>query len=192
MKLWDILKTVGSGIVRTAVPDPGGSLILGAVNAMLPTGKQLPDTATGTHVSNAISGLPVEKQAELLDREYNIKIEEIKQSHTSLQVMLKANAESKHTTRPKIAYQSFQIIAFSTVAPIAAWCYAVGSGNVEMLSTIKDSWMLILALTAPLVTVLHAYFGVLTQESKDRLNAAQGHKVNPVAGLVSKLFNRGK
>lgn len=188
MKLWDIIKTVGTGIISTAVP--GGSLILGAVNAMLPADKQLPGVATGDEMSAAIGGLPADTQAALLDKQYDVKIEEIKQSHSSLQIMLKANAQSTHTTRPKIAYQAFQVVAFSTVAPTAVLCYAIVMNNVDMVNLIKELWVLLVALNAPLVTVLHAYFGVLTEDSKDRLNAAQGHKVSPVAGLVAKLFGK--
>jgi len=181
MKLWDIIKTVGSGIISTAVP--GGSLILGAVNAILPKDKQLPEAATGDQVSSAIGALPPKQQTAILNKQFDVEIKKL----DTLQVMLKADAQSKHSTRPKIAYQSFQVIAFCTIAPIAALCYAVVRGDVN----INDSWPLVIAITAPLVTVLHAYFGVLTQESKDRLNAAQGHKVNPIVGLVSKLFSKG-
>ena len=102
--------------------------------------------------------------------------------------MLEANSKSTHTTRPKIAYQAFQVIAFSTIAVIASWCFAVASANVDMIEKIESSWVFVLGVITPLVTVLHAYFGVLRDETKDRFNAAQGHKVDPVSGLIKKLF----
>jgi len=188
MKLWDIVKNVGALAFSSAVP--GGSLILGAVNSFLPDDKKLPEGATGDDVSKAINTLPPEQQSEVLMKEFDVKIEEIKQSHNSLQTMLKANAESKHTTRPKIAYQSFQILAFSVVVVITVWAYAIITGDAEIITIINDSYLFIGVLVAPLVTVLHASFGVLTQESENRLNDAQGHKVDPVGGLISKLFKK--
>lgn len=188
MKLWDIVKTVGSSVIANAVP--GGSLIVEGINALLPDGKKLPVNATGDQVSSAINNLPPEQQVQVLNKEYDVEIEQIKQSHSSLQTMLEANAQSKHTTRPKIAYQAFQVIAFSTISVVSAWCFTVFTGNTEMIDTIERSWLFILGVITPLVTVLHAYFGVLTNESKDRLNAAQGHKVDPVGGLIGKLFKR--
>lgn len=188
MKLWDIVKTVGSSIISNAVP--GGSLIVEGINALLPDDKQLPVDATGDQVNSAISSLPPEQQAQVLNKEYDVKLEQIKQSYSALNTMLEANAKSTHTTRPKIAYQAFQVIAFSTISIIFAWSFAVITGNTEMVDTVERSWLFILGVITPLVTVLHAYFGVLTNESKDRLNAAQGHKVDPVGGLIGKLFNK--
>lgn len=188
MKLWDIVKTVGSSVISNAVP--GGSLIVDGINALLPDDKKLPVDATGDQVSNAISQLPPEQQAKVLTKEYDVKLEQIKQSHGSLQTMLEANAQSTHTTRPKIAYQAFQVIAFSTVSVVFAWCFAVISGNTEMVDTVERSWLFILGVIGPLVTVLHAYFGVLRDETKDRFNAAQGHKVDSVGGFIGKLLKR--
>lgn len=188
MKLWDIIKTVGSSAISNMVPC--GSLIVEGINALLPDDKQLPVDATGDQVNSAISHLPPEQQAQILNKEYDVKIEQIKQSYSALKTMLSANAQSTHTTRPKIAYQAFQVIAFSTVSVVSAWCFAVVSGNTEMVDTVERSWLFILGVITPLVTVLHAYFGVLNNESKDRLNAAQGHKVDPVGGFIGKLFKR--
>lgn len=188
MKLWDIVKTVGSSIISEVVP--GGSLIVDGINALLPNDKKLPVNATGDQVNSAISHLPPEQQVQVLNKEYDVEIEQIKQSHSSLRTMLEANATSTHTTRPKIAYQSFQVIAFSTISVIFAWSFAVVTDNTEMVDTIERSWLFILGVITPLVTVLHAYFGVLRDETKDKFNAAQGHKVDPVGGLIGKLFKR--
>ena len=45
MKLGDILKTVGSGLIHTLLPGTG-SLIVAGINEFLPSDKQLPETAT--------------------------------------------------------------------------------------------------------------------------------------------------
>ena len=188
MNLGSILKTVGSGLIKTLVP--GGGMIIDAVNGFLPDDKKLPNTATGQDAQNAINTLTPEQRASVLEKEYDVEMEQIKQSYGALTTMLEANAKSTHTTRPKIAYQAFQVIAFSTISVISAWCFAVLTGNVDMISKIETSWLFILGVITPLVTVLHAYFGVLRDETKDRFNAAQGHKVDPVSGLIGKLFKR--
>ncbi len=189
MNLGDILKTVGSGLIQTLLPGTG-SLIVAGINEFLPGDKQLPNNATGEQAQSAIDELSPELRASVLEKQYDVKIEHIKQSYGALNTMLSANAQSTHTTRPKIAYQSFQVIAFSTISVIAVFCFAVVTGNIEMIEVIKGSWLFIFGVITPLVTVLHAYFGVLTNESKDRLNAAQGHKVDPVSGLIGKLFKK--
>ena len=188
MNLGDILKTVGSGLIKTLVP--GGGMIIDVVNGFLPDDKKLPNDATGEQAQSAINGLPPEQRASVLEKEYDVKIEQIKQSYGALNTMLSANAKSTHTTRPKIAYQAFQVIAFSTISVISAWSFAVVTGNVNMIAKIESSWLFVLGVITPLVTVLHAYFGVLRDETKDRFNAAQGHKVDPVSGLIGKLFKR--
>lgn len=189
MKLLDILKTVGGGIINTMVPG-AGSLIIAGLNKVLPSDNQLPDNATGQDAEKAISKLSSEDRASVLNKEYDVKIEQIRQSYGALQTMLEANAKSTHTTRPKIAYQAFQVVAFGTVSVISAWCFAVFTGNVVMIKNIETSWLFILGVITPLVTVLHAYFGVLRDETKDRFNAAQGHKVDAVSGIIGRLFKK--
>lgn len=188
MKLWDIVKTVGSSIISNTVP--GGSLIVEGINALLPDDKQLSVDATGDQVNSAISNLPPEQQAQVLNKEYDVKLEQIKQSHSSLQTMLEANAKSTHTTRPKIAYQAWLVVGFVTLLFGSGWFYAVITGDVKMIAVIKDTYMFVGFLLAPLIVWLNAYFGVLRNESVDRFNAAQGHKVDPVGGLIGKLFKR--
>ena len=189
MNLGDILKTVGTGLIAS-IAGPAAPLIIAGINGFLPGDKQLPENATGEQAKSAIDELSPELRASVLEKQYDVKIEHIKQSYGALNTMLSANEESKHTTRPKIAYQAFQVVGFSTITVVFAWAYAVVTKDTEMISMIKDSWMFVFAVIAPLVTVLHAYFGVLTNESKDRLNAAQGHKVDPVSGLIGKLFKK--
>lgn len=184
MKLLDIIKTVGSVAISNLIP--GGSLIVDAVNEFLPDDKKLPADPTGDQINNAIKILPADKQADLLSREFDVQVKKL----DTLQVMLQANEQSKQTTRPKIAYQSFLVIAFSTITIVTTYAIAVVTSDEEMVAAIENSWLFILGVIGPLVTVLHAYFGVLTEESKDRFNAAQGHKVEPLKGLLSKLLNR--
>jgi len=182
MKLGDILKTVGSGLIQTLLPGTG-SLIVAGINEFLPSGEQLPENATVEQANDAISKLTPEQQASVLEKEYDVKIE----AYNTLQVMLQANAQSKHTTRPKIAYEAFLVIAFVNIVAISLWAWAVINSD-NPLASINDSWAFIGTLTGTLTTLLYAYFGILRDESKDKMNSAQGHKVDPVSGLIGKLF----
>ena len=76
MNLGDILKTVGSGLIKTLVP--GGGLLIDAVNGFLPDDKKLPNDATGEQAQSAIDSLPPEQRASVLKKEYDVKIEQIK------------------------------------------------------------------------------------------------------------------
>ena len=182
MKLGDILKTVGTGLIATYA-GPAAPLIIGGINNFLSDDDKLPENATVEQANTAISKLTPEQQASVLEKEYDVKIE----AYNTLQVMLQANAQSKHTTRPKIAYQSFQVIAFVNIVAISLWAWAVINSD-NPLASINDSWAFIGTLTGTLTTLLYAYFGILRDESKDKMNSAQGHKVDPVSGLIGKLF----
>lgn len=185
MKLGDILKTVGSGLIQTLLPGTG-SLIVAGINEFLPINKQLPETATVEQANSALNSLPPEHRASLLEKEFDVKME----AYNTLQVMLQANAQSKHTTRPKIAYEVWQVVGITTIAFVFGWLFAVVTGNTEMISKIENSYMFAGMLIAPLIVWLNSYFGVLRDEAKDKLNSAQGHKVDPVAGLIGKLFKK--
>ena len=189
MNLGDILKTVGTGLIAS-IAGPAAPLIIAGINGFLPGDKQLPENATGEQAQSAIDELSPELRASVLEKQYDVKIEHIKQSYGALNTMLSANAESKHTTRPKIAYQAWLVVGFVTLMFGSSHFYAVVTGDVDMIKALEGSYMFVGFLLAPLIVWLNAYFGVLTNESKDRLNAAQGHKVDPVSGLIGKLFKK--
>ena len=189
MKFWDILRNVGGGIIENVVP--GGNIIMGAINGLLPPDKQLPANTTGEQAQNAIMNLPPDQQAAIMNKEFDVQLEEIKQSHDTARTMLTTEAVSPHSTRPKIAYGSFQVVAFTVIVVISTWSYAVLLGKVDMLEAIVSSWGFILAVLAPLVTLLHAYFGVLKQEKKAVLDAATGaSKPSVLGGILSALRSR--
>ena len=194
MKLWDIVKTVGTGLISAAVP--GAGLLIGAVNEFLPDDKKLPPTATGTDLSNAVESLPAEQRGKLMEKEFDVEITEIKESHSTVRTMLESDAANPHTTRPKIAYQAFQIVAITTFIIISLWAYAVATSNDKMVKTIMDGWPFVVGATAPFVTLLHAYFGVLKQEHKNRLDAAGGRPTDSttnqsaIMGKIAKLLKR--
>ena len=71
MKLWDVLKRVGSVAIRAAVP--GGGVILDLVNEFLPDDKKLPAHATGEQALQAIEALPPDQRSRLLEKELDVE-----------------------------------------------------------------------------------------------------------------------
>jgi len=189
MKLWDIIRTVGTGIISTTVP--GGALLVGAVNELLPEDKKLPTDATGDQVKHALNGLPPTDRARILEKEYDVDIAAIQESHSTVRTMLESDAKNPHTTRPYIAKHSFHVVAFTVVITILLWAYGILKADTTMVKTIVNGWPFLLAAIAPLVVLLQAYFGVLKKEHQDRLAAAGGQtRPTGIAGLITALVKK--
>ncbi len=190
MDLWSIVKSVGSAALQVALPGTG-SLIVGAINELLPGDKQLPETATGAEAKNALDGIPADQRAELKLRQFDVTIEQLQQAGESNRAMLAAESTSTHTTRPYIAKGSFQVVAATILIAISAWAYGVVTGDDAMIEKVVSGWPFILAATAPLVALLRAYFGILKTEQRDKLNSSQGAPAQSgIASLVSALIKR--
>ena len=189
MKLWDIVKNVGSAVITSVVP--GGRLLLGAINEILPQDKQLPATATGEDVSSAIQSLPLDQRAALMDKEFDIDIIQIKESNETLRTMLETEANSPQSTRPYIAKGSFHVVTFAVIVVVSVWAYAVLRSDDEMVKTVVEGWPWLFAVLAPLVALLRSYFGVVKQEQKNKLDAVTGRSTPAgIAGILSSLINR--
>ncbi len=189
MNLLDIAKTVGAAAFSLAVP--GGAAILATVNQLLPEGSKLPETATGHDVKSAVSTLPPEQQASLLEKQFDVDIAQIKESNDTLRVMLQSDAANPHSTRPKIAWGSFWLVALVTSVVVSLWAYGVGIQNDLLVKTVMDGWPFVASLVAPFVLLLRSYFGVLKQEQHNRLNAASGNSTQQgIGGIISSIINR--
>jgi hypothetical protein len=190
VKLWDIVKTVGSAALQVALPGTG-SLIVGAVNEFLPDDKKLPAGATGDDIGGAISRLPAAQQAALLEKEFDVEITQIKESNSTIRAMLESDAKNPHSTRPYIAKGSFHVVGLSIITVVSVWAYGVVSGDSVVIKAVVDGWPFILAAIGPLVTLLWAYFGILKQEHKNKLDAANGGSTPAgFSGILSKILNR--
>ena len=187
MKLWDILKTVGGTALQIALPGTG-SVIVGAINELLPDNRKLPAGANGDDINSVISKLPAEQQASLLEKEFDVKITQIQESHSTVRKMLESDVQNPHTTRPYIAKGSFLVVAFVILSTTCVWSYAVISNNHELVKIVMNGWQFQLAAIGPLVTLLWAYFGVLKQEHKTKLDAANGFSTG--GGILSKILKR--
>lgn len=189
MKLLDIVKNVGSAIISNVVP--GGGMIVDVINDLLPDDQKLSKNATGSDINNAISKLPPEDQARIMEKEFDVDMTQIKESHSTVRAMLESDVQNQHTTRPYIAKQSFHVIAVTIVITVLMWAYGVYKQDSAMVKEIMDGWQFILAIIAPLVVLLHAYFGVLRSEHKNKLDAANGAAVpSGLTGLISSILKR--
>lgn len=189
MKLLDIVKVVGTGIFSQLVP--GGPQIISAVNKYLPEDKKLDDYATGEDIKNAVSALPPSERVELFKKEYDVNITQIKESHSTVRSMLEADSKSTHTTRPYIAKQAFHVLAAVDLIVISLWAYGVGIGDVKMVGEIMDGSGFVLSINATFGTLLWAYFGILKQEHKNKLDAING-AANPagIAGIIGSILKK--
>ena len=184
MKLLDILGKVGGAVVKTMVP--GGGLLVDVVNEFLPDDKKLPSDATGSDMQAAVDSLPPDQRAQLLGREFDVQVEQ----HRSLQAMLRAEQASTHTTRPRIAMLSFHLVAFVSIVAILLWACAIAAGDESMVTAVTEGWPFVAALVGPFVTLLWAYFGVLKQEQRNRLNAANGSTSGVLSSIISQIMRK--
>lgn len=183
MNLGKVLLGIGSSVVSTAFP--GAGAVIGFVNDMLPDDKKLPKESTGNEVMAAIDGLPADQRSAILSKRLDIEITELKESGSTLRTMLESDASHPQTTRPKIAWQAFQIIAFVSILIVSMWAYGVGTKNTEMVRAVTDGWPFVAAILTPFVTLLLGYFGVLNAEHKNKLSAASGQ---PLIGGITKMI----
>ena len=189
MKVWDIVKAVGSTALNVALPGVG-TAVVGLVNEFLPDDKKLPKDATGRDVEKAMLDLPPADRARIMEKQFDVEITDIKQSNETIRAMLEADAKSMHTTRPYIAKGAFQVVAFCICSIIVIWSYGVVVGDTLMVKSVTEGWPFILAVIAPLVTLLYAYFGVLKRENKDRLDAIGGRPPGGLLGTVLSAFKK--
>lgn len=189
MDLWGIIKQVGSVALQVALPGTG-ALIVGAINAVLPEDKQLPQHATGAEVQDALVHVPSEHRAALMDKQFDVDLERLRQTGESNRAMLAAEATSTHTTRPRIALGAFHVVAYAEIVAISVWAFAVMTSD-DPLQNVTDGWAFIVAVTLPLVGLLNAYFGILKTEQADKLNALNGAPAQSgLMRLVSSLIKR--
>lgn len=189
MKLWDIVRSVGSSVVREVVP--GGGILVDAVNQFLPPGQKLPNDATGQDIGTAVSKLPPEQQAEVMGKEFDVDMARIRQTNETVRAMLEMDTKNPQTTRPYIAKGAFHVIAFAVVLVVATWSFGVFKGDEGIIAAVTQGWPFILSVVGPFVVLLHAYFGVIRTEHKQRLDAAVG-RVEPssIAGVLANLIKR--
>lgn len=181
MKLGEILRKVGSTVIRNVVP--GGGLIVDLVNGFLPEEKKLSKEATGEEVTKAIRTLPPDQRAQIFLKEIDVELAEIS-SWTQIQGSLAEADKAGASTRPQIALIMAKIVAFVILAFSAMWIVAIFRDQTEMIKRLADSWPLMLTIIATPTALLRAYFGMRSKEKKERYSAAVGQPVKPPNFLV--------
>ncbi len=187
MRLSDILKKVGAGIIKDAIP--GGSVIMGVVNELLP--KKLPPNATGADLEAAIESLPPGDKAKILEKQFDVEITQIKEDGASNRAMLAAEMNSTHTTRPRVIILFSVVVSMITLYIVYLWGDAITEHKTALVLAIGNGWPMILALCAPFFVVINSYFGILRKESQNKLDAANGNPTSSVAStLISGFLKR--
>lgn len=190
MSILELAKKVGTGIFESVVPN--GGLILDGLNAVLPDDYKFRKGATGKDVLQAIERMPPELRQQIELKKIDLEIEKVKSAGDALQTMLVQDALTPQSTRPKIAWWSFVTVSLISVIFVLIYGYAVLSREPEMVTAVNDGWVMIVAIVAPFVVWLNAYFGVLKQEQANKLNASQGMPVD-AGGIISELLKlKGK
>ena len=180
-------KSIGETLLDFA-PALGGMLLgpAGAAGGQL-LAKTFGVDAEPEAVMNAINSDP-----EALTKIYDLNKTIIEQKAKTTRTMLETEAVSKHTTRPKIAYRGFHVVSFISIGIFSAWFVAVIQGDTEMVTTIQEGWPFVASIILPYIGWLNAYFGILADEQKDKLNAINGMATPSKAGLIGKLLKTVK
>ena len=185
MDFKSILKTVGGGLISELVP--GGSFIVKAINGFLPDDKKLPENATGEQAKSAIDSLPPDIQAQVLCKEYDVKIEEIRGFTDRFKAMADVD-KSGNTTRPEIAMMMAQVVCFTIIVVVSMYAYAITSHDTNMIKAINDGWPMLTAIIATPTALLRAYFAMRTKEKQHKYEATTG--VKPIQGLISSWLSK--
>jgi hypothetical protein len=190
MELGKILNTVGGTLLKNIVP--GAGIIIDLVNGFLPADKKLDvTTATGTDVTSAVNTLPPEQKAQVLSKEFDVEIEEIKGFTTRFQSAMEAD-KTGNTTRPQIALMMGWIVSFSVVVSITALFIAIFTKDAATIKEMAELWPLMLAILATPTALLRAYFAMRTQEKEARYQAAidQPIATGGMVGQIASMFKK--
>lgn len=179
--LFDAIK--GPLLTAASTLIPGGPLILGAVNAMLPDDKKLPESATGNDIRNAVNQLKPEQRASLMEKQLEVEITEIK-SWEGIQASLSKADAAGSSTRPFIALMMAWCVAIVVVLFSCVWAYAIVVDHYDTLETLGESWPMMLAVVGTPTALLRAYFGMRTKEKTARYSAASGQPSGAIANLI--------
>jgi hypothetical protein len=141
---------------------PGVAAAIGLVNEFLPEDKQLPETATGKDVDDAIEGLPPEAQRAIREKEIDLEIAREEGWTERYKAMTQADGQE---TRAHIVLQLTRVLCFEILAftVLIIW-------RPEVLES--DALCVVFGvLTATPATVIMNYFGNLRREHSQRQEA---------------------
>lgn len=170
------------GVASTLIP--GGPIILGAINAMLPEDNKLPPTATGADMHQAVNNLSPDAKASLMEKELDVEIAEIEGWVNIQESMSKADIAG-NSTRPFIALMMAWALVIELAAIIFVWGMAVWSKDNATLTILSNSWGMLAVLIGIPMELLRYYFGKRTKEKQSRYSAMSGQDVGGgLAGII--------
>lgn len=184
MNVFDIFKRVGGAVLSSVVPGYGA--VVSVVNEFLPDGKKISGTSTGTEIEKAIESLPPDKQAELLSKQIDVEIVEIKE-HSNVMAILADADKAGASTRPKAAMIAIWFFAIFGGLFALVVCWAIIWAKPETLKNLKDLWPLVLSILGPPIGLLERYFGKRTKEKQARYAGAFGSPLQ--GGVLSALIS---
>ena len=184
MRLEKILTTVGGTLLKNIIP--GAGIVIDLVNGFLPDDKKLDvDTATGTDIASAVNTLPPEQKAQVLSKEFDVEIEEIKGFTSRFQAAMEAD-KTGNTTRPQIALMMGRIVSFAVVVSITALFIAIFSKDSATIKEMSELWPLMLAILATPTALLRAYFAMRSKEKEARYQAATDQPIS-AGGIIGQI-----
>lgn len=180
MKLRDILKVAGT-VAGTVNPALG--TVIGAVNAVLPPRKRMPESATGDEVAAVVDALPPDqiKQIELqVQRELGLE-----EQYTEQWRILNDADASGSSTRPEIARQMAHTLVFEILAFTVFVFYLLAQGGTDALTGLSTLWTVFGTLTGVPAAVILRYFNVRTQEKRTRYAVAHNQPADLTGAIGS-------
>jgi len=167
MNFSDIFNAIKGPLASVAASlIPGGPLILGAVNALLPEDKKLPPSATGSQIVDAVESLPPEARASLMEKRIDLQIAQEEGWTDRYKAM---TAADKQSTRPKIALMMAQVTCFVILIFTVAISVQIFTTGIESLASASGAWTVFATLLGIPSAVLAKYFGELRKEHSQRL-----------------------
>lgn len=186
MDVLKIIRKVGGAVLSSVVP--GYDVVVSAVNAFLPEGNKISGTSTGVEIEKAIESLPPDKQAELLSKQLDVEITEIKE-HSNVMATLADADKAGASTRPAVAkLMAWFFAIFGGIFALVV-CWAIIWAEPETLKTLKGLWPLVLSILGPPIGLLERYFGKRTKEKQARYAGAFG---SPMPGILSSIVSAFK
>jgi len=179
MNLLKILGKVGASVLADVIP--GGNTILNVVNGFLSDDDKLPTNATGAQIQDAISTMPVNLQAELMTKEFDVEITEIKE-HTNVIKALGEVDSTGNSTRPEIAKMMATIVSFAVIVLVSVLAVAVYSSDKDTIKSIGEAWPLVVAILGTPTALLRMYFGLRTKEKQQKYQAVSN--TQPSSNIV--------
>ena len=128
--------------------------------------------------------MPPEMQSQVLCKEYDVTIEEIRGFTDRFKAMAEVD-KTGHTLRPQVIMIMALCVMYAIVGTISVYIYAVIDGNDKMITSITSGWPFLVAVLAIPSALLRSYFALRTKEKHHKYQATTG--VSPAAGLVTQI-----